>query len=63
MNYVRPPTLNFKKIKSTKDYIEYEIKTKKENDKKIGNNYFVDNLNSFIYCNDTINIKDLKNHL
>ena len=48
-------------IKSTKDYIEYEIKTKKENDKN-GNNYFVDNLNSFIYCNDTINIKVQKNH-
>jgi thiol-disulfide isomerase/thioredoxin len=57
INYVRPPTLNFRKVESTKDYTEYEIETKKENDKKIGNNSFVDNLNSFIYCNDVINIK------
>ena len=57
INYVRPPTLNFKKVKSTKEYTEYEIKTNKEDTVKKGNNPFVNNLNSFIYCNDTINIK------
>ena len=27
INYVRPPTLDFKRIKSNKDYTEYEIQT------------------------------------
>ena len=41
INYVRPPTLNFKKVKSTKEYTEYEIKTNKEDAVKKGNNPFV----------------------
>ena len=57
INYVRPPSISFKKIKSNKDFIEYEITTKKNDNKKEGNNTFTNNINSFIYCNDTINIK------
>ena len=60
INYVRPPTLEFKKIKETKNYIEYDIYTKKTNDIKEGNNPFTDHLNSFIYCNDIITIKQPK---
>ena len=29
INYVRPPLLNFKKVRETKDYTEYNIKTHK----------------------------------
>ena len=58
INYVRPPTLDFEKIKETSEYTEYKIKTKylsHEIDHKESN--FVNNLDSFIYCNTTIDIK------
>ena len=57
IDYVRPPMLNFKEIKNNKDFIEYEITTKHKSDKQIGDNPFINYLTSFIYCNDTLNIK------
>ena len=57
IDYVRPPMLKFKEVKNNKDFIEYEITTNHKSDKKIGNNPFIDYLRSFIYCNDTLNIK------
>ena len=44
INYVRPPSISFKKIKSNKDFIEYEITTKKNDNKKEGNNTFTNNI-------------------
>ena len=58
INYVRPPTLDFEKIKETDEFIEYKIKTKylsKEIDHDESN--FINNLDSFIYCNTTMEIK------
>lgn len=57
IDYVRPPILNFKEIKNNKDFIEYEITTKHKSDKQIGDNPLINYLTSFIYCNDTLNIK------
>jgi hypothetical protein len=58
INYVRPPTLDFKKIKDTSEYTEYEIKTKYLSDEiDYNESSFVNNLDSFIYCNSTMNIK------
>ena len=60
MNYVRPPTLDFNKVKETTTYTEYEIFTKKDSPEKEGDNPFTNYLDSFIYCNDTIKIKQPK---
>jgi len=60
MNYVRPPTLEFNKVKETSTYTEYEVFTKKDSPEKEGENPFTNYLNSFIYCNDTIKIKQPK---
>ena len=60
MNYVRPPTLDFVKVKETKDYTEYEVLTKKQSKRKEGDNPFTNSMDSFIYCNDTITIKQPK---
>ena len=63
IDYVRPPTLDFLKIKDTDDYTEYKIITKKNAKKKVEpkkgcpENPFTNYLDSFIFCNDTINIK------
>ena len=60
MNYVRPPTLDFVTVKDTKNYTEYEIFTKNLSKKKEGDNPFTNYVDSFIYCNDTIHIKQPK---
>jgi len=60
MNFVRPPTLEFIKVDETKDYIEYEVLTKKLSAEKDGDNVFTNYLDSFIYCNETIKIKQPK---
>lgn len=60
MNFVRPPTLEFIKVDETKDYIEYEVLTKKLSAQKDGDNVFTNYLDSFIYCNETIKIKQPK---
>jgi thiol-disulfide isomerase/thioredoxin len=63
MNYVRPPTLEFITKKQTKHYTEYEVMTKKKSKEKAPNipgcpeNPFVNSVDSFIYCNDSIRIK------
>ena len=58
MNYVRPPNLNFKKIKSTSDYIEYLVKTNMRSKTPDHNEGpFSNSFDSFIYCNDTLKIK------
>ena len=60
MNYVRPPTLDFVKVKETKDYTEYEVLTKKQSKQRESDNPFTNSMDSFIYCNDTITIKQPK---
>jgi len=60
MNYVRPPTLDFVKVKDTKDYTEYEVVTKKQSKERQGDNPFTNSTDSFIYCNDTIKIQQPK---
>ena len=57
INYVRPPTLNFKKIKETNDYTEYIVITKKNSNKIEGDNPLTNHLNSFTFCNETITLK------
>ena len=63
IEYVRPPILNFIKKKETNDFIDYQIITKKDSktksDPKKGcpENPFINFLDSFIFCNPTINIK------
>ena len=54
---VRPPLLEFNLIKDTNDFKEYNIITKKRSNTQKGDNPFTNFLNSFIFCNDTINIK------
>jgi len=63
MNYVRPPTLEFITKKKTKDYTEYEVLTKKNSQEKSPSisgcpeNPFINSVDSFIYCNESIRIK------
>ena len=57
LDNVRPPLLDFIKVEDTDDYILYNIITKKNSDKKLGDNPFTNYLNSFIFCNETITIK------
>ena len=62
INYVRPPLLNFDKVKETKDYTEYKVKTHKDalleaesSDDVDG--VFSNDIDSLIYCNETLNLK------
>lgn len=57
INYVRPPILSFLKKQETPEYTEYEIKTDKQSKEKRGDDPFNNYLNSFIFCNDTLQIK------
>ena len=58
MNYVRPPNLNFKKIKSTEDYTEYLVKTNmRSREVDPTESPFLNTMDSFIFCNDTLTIK------
>ena len=60
---VRPPTLDFLKLKDTDDYTEYKIITKKNSKKKevpkkgCQENPFTNYLDSFIFCNPTLTIQ------
>ena len=55
--HVRPPTLRFKKVDETSDYIEYSIKTLKnsKDTNHVKTNdpsyYFVKDIDSLIFCN------------
>tara|TARA_B100001094_G_scaffold212242_1_gene206203 strand:+ start:728 stop:2875 length:2148 start_codon:yes stop_codon:yes gene_type:complete len=63
IDYVRPPTLDFLKIKETNDYTEFKIitkknaKEKKKSKKGCPENPFTNYLDSFIFCKPTLNIK------
>ena len=63
IEYVRPPTLDFLKVKNNNDYTEYKVITKKNSKKKAEpkkgcpDNPFTNYLDSFIFCNPTINIR------
>ena len=63
IDYVRPPTLDFIKIKETKDFTEYKIITKKNAKQKrtqkdnCPENPFINSVDSFIFCNPTMNIQ------
>ena len=57
MHFVRPPILDFNKIKENKDYIEYEINTDNLTSKRTSDNFLDNYLNSFIFCNTNFNIK------
>ncbi len=63
IEYVRPPILDFIKRDETNDYIDYQIITKKDSKEKLPpkkdcpDNPFINYLDSFIFCNPTINIK------
>ena len=60
---VRPPTLDFLKLKDTDDYTEYKIIKKKNSKKKevpkkgCQENPFTNYLDSFIFCNPTLTIQ------
>ena len=63
IEYVRPPTLDFLKVKENGDYTEYKIITKKNAREKTNpkkgcpSNPFTNYLDSFIFCKPTLNIK------
>ena len=63
IEYERPPTLDFLKVKNNNDYTEYKVITKKNSKKKAEpkkgcpDNPFTNYLDSFIFCNPTINIR------
>jgi len=62
INYVRPPQLKFNKIRDTKDYTEYEVETYKDakNEAEDSDNtdkVFTNDIDSLIYCNDTLTIQ------
>ena len=63
IEYVRPPTLDFLKVKDNEDYTEYKVITKKNSKKKAQpkkgcpENPFTNYLDSFIFCNPTLNIQ------
>ena len=62
INNVRPPLLKFKKTKETSNYIEYEIKTfkdaKEESEgKEELDRVFTNDIDSLIFCNETITIQ------
>ena len=53
---LRPPLLDINKEKETPDFIEYKIITYNIN-KDTNNNDFLDNIDSFIYCDNIFRIK------
>ncbi len=57
LDNVRPPILDFITLKKNEKFTEYKIITNKSSKEKNGENPFVNFLNSFIFCNDTLNIK------
>ena len=63
IEYVRPPTLDFLKVKENDDYTEYKVITKKNSKEKADpkkgcpGNPFTNYLDSFIFCKPTLNIK------
>ena len=62
INYVRPPLLKFNKIKETKNYTEYEIKTYKNSlteseSEKDTDRVFTNDIDSLIYCNESLTIQ------
>ena len=62
MNYVRPPQLKFNKVKDTKDFTEYKVETFKDakNDSEEQDEtdkVFTNDIDSLIYCNDTLTIQ------
>tara|TARA_Y100000996_G_scaffold109110_1_gene80594 strand:+ start:928 stop:3072 length:2145 start_codon:yes stop_codon:yes gene_type:complete len=63
IEYVRPPTLDFLKIKETDEYTEFKVITKKNAKKKADpkkgcpENPFTNYLDSFIFCKPSLNIK------
>ena len=57
IDFVRPPSLDFKEVKNNKDFIEYEITTGYQSDKRMGKNSFINYIKSFIFCNETLTIQ------
>jgi len=62
IHYVRPPLLKFNKKKDTREYTEYEIETYKNSknnaeDEDAIDRVFTNDIDSLIYCNDSLNIK------
>jgi len=57
INYVRPPELKFKKLKSSGKCTEYEITTFKDAKTKASDDPFIQDIDSLIYCHNTIHIK------
>ena len=57
LDNVRPPLLDFILVNENNDYKEYNVITKKNSSVKKGDNPFTSFLDSFIFCNETINIK------
>ena len=59
MHFVRPPILDFNKIKDTNKYTEYEVITNNTTELRDPNddNHLTNYLNSFIYCSPSFNIK------
>ena len=57
MDYVRPPELKFTIKDETDDYTEYEIETFKSAKSPSSDDVFTRDIDTLIYCNDTINIK------
>ena len=60
INYVRPPLLKFNKKKETDNYTEYEIITYKDSKNQSEENNdktFTNDIDSLIYCNESITIQ------
>ena len=59
INYVRPPILDFNKLRETNKYTEYEVITKNITDIRNteDDNHLTNYINSFIYCSPSFNIK------
>ena len=59
MHYVRPPILDFNKLKETNKYTEYEVITKNITKKRNehDDNYLTNYLYSFIYCSPKFTLK------
>ena len=62
VNYVRPPQLRFNKVQDTKDFTEYKVETFKDAKNDSGepddtDKVFTNDIDSLIYCNDTLTIQ------